>query len=112
MEVQLTIDDLIPAEIALSEAAAARITGHLNMINSLGGMVGGELCSLDGLSEQDAMSVVAQAMIRAAAVQACLIRRTVLGGEPDPERWRAVCEEAFRLAVKWTAPLADGGPHP
>lgn len=56
-----------------------------------------------GLTEARAAGVITNLLIRCAAGSACRTRRVLLGGEPDPARWRDVTDRAFQRAVEYTA---------
>ncbi len=55
-----------------------------------------------GLTEVQGVGVVTHILIGTAAESACRARRELLGGEPEPERWKSVTEKAFARAVKKT----------
>lgn len=57
-----------------------------------------------GLTEAQAISTVTYMLIDCAAGAACRNRVHLLGGDPDPARWKLVTERAFERAVERTSP--------
>jgi len=56
-----------------------------------------------GMTTPQALNCTVQVLVDCAAGAACRSRRELLGGEPDPVRWRAFTDDAFARAVKRTA---------
>lgn len=65
-----------------------------------------------GLPQHQAANVAVVQMLHYAATISCTIRRKLLGGEPDAERWRAATGAAFTNAVERTAALIAKEPTP
>lgn len=59
-----------------------------------------------GMDEAQATTAVVDLMIQCAAGTACRVRRHLLGGEPNEERWQAVTGNAFNRAVEYTKPTS------